>query len=147
METQVKRLVIIGIVIALVMTMGPAAVAADDDIQPSTYATIPFAIFGSGLALLGDIVGIIGEATMSAVFGIPLILRRIAVYIATPMADTVNNLTAETADTAGDVCEIVNNETSLDTGWLAHILRSIACALYTPFGAQNYTSGAFNPCG
>jgi hypothetical protein len=148
METQVKRLLVIGIVVALVVTMLPAVVSADDsNIEPSSYATIPFGILGRGLALIGSIVETIGQATTSTVFGIPLILRRIGIFIATRFADTLNIMAAETANTAGDVAEIVGNETSLDTGGVAGILRTIACALLTPFDTGNRTEGSFGPCG
>ena len=143
-----RRLVIIGIVVALMVTMVPAVVTADDgDIQPATYSTIPFAILGRGLAFIADIVETIAEGLSRTTYGIPLILRRIGVYIATGVGDTLNNLTSETAGTAADVAEIVGNETSLNTGGVVGVLRAIACALLTPFGTANYTGGTFDPCG
>lgn len=142
-----RKLVTISIVIALVVAMLPAVASADDgDIRPRTYATIPFAIVGSGLVLLGEIVATILEAVMGTVFGIPRILAGAGNYVADPVADTVNNLTAETADTAGEVCEVVDDATSLNTGGLANILNRIACLLLAPFGSQNYTGADFNPC-
>jgi hypothetical protein len=144
----VKKLVIIGTIVALVVTMLPAVVwAGDGDIDPSTYSTIPLGIVGSFVALVGRIVGIIGEATSTTVFGIPLMLQRIGVFVARGFADPLNTITVETTETAGDVAEIVGNETSLNTGWLVDIFRTIACAFLTPFGAGNCTEGPLGPCG
>ena len=51
-----KKLISIGVALALLVTfMVPVAVAAEEIVDPGTYAKTPFGILGSGIQLVGDI--------------------------------------------------------------------------------------------
>jgi hypothetical protein len=60
----VKKLISIGVALALLaMVVLPVGVAAD--IQPSSYAKIPFAIIGSLFEMIGDLLGLAGPLAWS----------------------------------------------------------------------------------
>jgi hypothetical protein len=138
----VKRLISIGVALALLSAaVAPVAVAADTYSPPDTYSQIPFAIIGSGFALVGQIAGVIGEALTSTLYGLPLILQKIGVYIGTGVANALNNLTSDTANLGGDICGIVGEETGSSLlGNIAQTFYEIAWAVWIPFGAANWTA-------
>jgi hypothetical protein len=85
----VKKLISIGVALALLaMVVVPAAVAADE-ITPSTYSKIPFAIIGSGIQMLGEVAGLAQDIVAAMGVSVPFDLGLIG-----PITDVVGNWTA-----------------------------------------------------
>jgi hypothetical protein len=67
----VKKLISIGIALALLVTFTvPVAVAAQDIVDPGTYSKTPFGILGSGIQLVGGIINDLAD--MIDTFGLPI---------------------------------------------------------------------------
>ena len=99
-----KKLISIGVVVALLALVVLPGVVGADTIMPSTYAKIPFGILSTGISLLGDIVtalpaSITGGTDLS---WIPTILNPVADWVGGPLA-WLTELTAWTMVTVGDV--------------------------------------------
>jgi hypothetical protein len=137
-----KRLISIGVALALLsLAAAPIAAAGDDYTRPDTYSQIPFSIVGSTLALIGDVL----HTIFGTLWGVPRIFERVGLFVGTSVAGGVNNLTGDTATLGGDVFEIIGEDSGSSIGAVADIFHTIACALFVPFG--NYTGTPFEPCG
>jgi len=150
----VKKLISIGVALALLtMAVVPGAVAAQD-IEPSTYAKIPFAIIGSGLELFADIWAIV-DTPGALDMGMPWIsdvLDEVAPWTAGPLAWSVDMLAwgvGLAADVLDGLFAISLIADALPAGVgdaLVGICDTIACGLVTTWSA-NVTGGEFTPCG
>jgi hypothetical protein len=143
----VKKLISIGVAIALLtMAVVPGAVAAQD-IEPSTYAKIPFAIIGSGIQLVGDIIEAVPMIAdqLPAGLDIKAVTDLVAPWTAGPLAWTVDML-AWGVDLMATVLEPVLETFAPDFAWATGIFEDIACGLCTPW-TDNVTGSAFTPCG
>jgi len=87
----VKKLISVGVALALLtMVVVPGAVAAQD-IEPDTYSKIPFAIVGSGIVLVGQIVDAMGD-TIDLPFDIVAITELVGPWTAEDLAWSVDML-------------------------------------------------------
>jgi len=151
----VKKLISIGVALALLtMAVVPGAVAAQD-IEPTMYSKIPFAIIGSGLELVADIWTIIDTPAPGLAIGMPWIadvFNAMAPWTAGPLAWSVDMLAwgvGLAADVLNGLFAISLIADALPAGVgdaLVGICDSIACGLVTTWSA-NVTGGAFTPCG
>ena len=83
-----KKLISIGVALALLtMAVVPGAVAAQ--ITPDTNAKIPFAIIGSGIQMLGEVLGLAQVIVEDMGVTIPIDLADVG-----PITDVVGNWTA-----------------------------------------------------
>ena len=148
-----KKLISIGVALALLtMAVVPAAVAADDPIEPSTFAKIPFAIIGSGLELFGAIWGPLDTALGIKMPWVGDVLADVAPFTAENLAWSVDML----AWGVGLVGDVIAAADTLVTGMgvtlpfklgdLKAITDSIACGLVQPW-SDNITGSEFTPCG
>ena len=86
-----KKLISIGVALALLaMVVMPGAVAAQ--ITPDTYAKIPFAIIGSGIELIGNVVAAIPMIADALPFPLQDVTDLVAPWTAGPLAWTVDML-------------------------------------------------------
>jgi hypothetical protein len=142
----VKKLISIGVALALLtMVVMPGAVAAQP-IEPTTFAKIPFAIIGSGIQLVGDMLDILGTE-----LGLPewldsALTEPIAQWAAGPLAWSVD-MVGWGVTLLGSIVEGVNPmiEDMLPEGLdLPGLINTIACALFQGYDA---ISGNFtDPC-
>jgi hypothetical protein len=148
----VKKLISIGVALALLtMAVVPGAVAAQDPIEPSTFAKIPFAIIGSGLELFADLWTIADPALGIGMTWIADVLDIAAPWTAGPLAWSVDML----AWGVGLVGEVIGAADALVTGMgvtlpfelgdLKAITDTIACGLVQPW-SDNITGSEFAPC-
>jgi len=152
----VKKLISVGVALALLaMVVLPLGVAAqcgygDDDVKPTTYAKIPFAIIQTGLMLVGDILGALPED-----MGIPTwiadITGAMAPWAGGPLAWTVDmmawgvSLVASVLDVLFSVPMIAEQLPEGIGEALVNVCNTIACALFQPFSC-NVTGAEFDPC-
>ena len=84
-----KKLISIGVALALLtMVVVPVGVAAQDVVDPGTYSKTPFGILGSGIQLIGDLLGDL-DPIIGAVADLPIDLADLA-----PIMDKVGGWTA-----------------------------------------------------
>jgi len=143
----VKKLISIGVALALLtMAVVPGAVAAQD-IEPTTFAKIPFAIIGSGIQLLGDLVEALPMISDQLPEGLDIKAATdlIAPWTAGPLAWTVDML-AWGVGLMADVLGPVLTEFAPDFAWATDIFDEVACGLCQPW-SDNISGTEFNPCG
>jgi len=143
----VKKLISIGVALALLtMVVVPGAVAAQD-IEPTTFAKIPFAIIGSGIQLLGDLVEALPMISDQLPEGLDIKAATdlIAPWTAGPLAWTVDML-AWGVGLMADVLGPVLTEFAPDFAWATDIFDEVACGLCQPW-SDNISGTEFNPCG
>ena len=151
-----KKLISIGVALALLtMVVVPGAVAAQDEIVPTTYAKIPFALIGSGLEMAADLWAIIDTPAPGLAIGMPWIaevLDVMAPWTAGPLAWTVDmlswgvGLAADVLDGLFDISLIADALPAGVGDALVGICDTIACGLVTAWSG-NVTGGTFTPCG
>jgi hypothetical protein len=125
----VKKLISIGVALALLIVVAvPGAVAAAP-ITPDTFAKIPFAIVGTGIQLVGDLLNILADP-----MGLPdwlnsNVTEPIAQWTAGPLAWSVDML-AWGAALLGDIMNLLPSSI-LDTipVDLEGLCNTIACGL------------------
>jgi len=142
----VKKLISIGVALALLtMAVVPAAVAADDYTPPATYAKVPFAIIQSGLELVGFLLGELGTELGLPDWLNPTLIDPIAEWAGGPLSWTVDML-AWGMSVGGDLMALITpmlgDTIPIDLGELFDI---IACDLMTCWSTTNCT-GEFCPC-
>lgn len=129
-----KKLISIGIVVALLaLVVLPAAVAADTYTPPTTYAKIPFAIVQSGFHLVGIILTSAGSA-----LGLPTwinadLMDSIGGWAGGPLAWTVDML-AWGVDLVGSIITPLASTLGLPD-WLPGVLSSISDGLRECYNA------------
>jgi hypothetical protein len=142
----VKKLICIGVALALLAMAVPGLVAAQcdyDGIAPTTYAKIPFAIVQSGFHL----VGIILEGAGSSL-GLPdwidaALVDDIGSWAGGPLSWSVDML-AWGLGLVGTILSTLAPVLSLPD-WLDDVVNTIACQLFAPFSC-NVTGATFTPC-
>lgn len=86
-----KKLISIGVALALLtMVLVPVGVAAQDPVEdPGTYSKTPFGILGSGLQMVGGVLGDLGPILTAAGIELPIDLADLA-----PITDRIGDWTA-----------------------------------------------------
>jgi len=150
----VKKLISIGVALALLtMVVVPGAVAAED-IEPTTYAKIPFAIIGSGLQLVADVWGIL-DTPGALDIGMPWIgevFDVMAPWTAGPLGWTVDMLSwgvslfGAVLTDAQALVLAMGIDLPIDLAEVGKLCDTIACGLLQPW-ADNITGSEFTPCG
>jgi len=145
----VKKLISIGVALALLTMAVVPGVAAAQYTEPDTFAKVPFAIIQSGLELVGDVV-----TALPAEMGIPAwiadVTDTIAPWAGGPLSWTVDMLgwgIALVGDVIGALDPIIAPiaELPFELTALSGIFDTIACGLFTPFGGV--VAPPFDPCG
>jgi hypothetical protein len=134
----VKKLISIGIVVALLaLVVLPAAVAADTYTPPVTFAKIPFAIVQSGFHLVGIILTAAGTALGLPTWINAALLDSIGGWAGGPLAWSVDML-AWGVDLVSSILTPLASTLGLPT-WLPGVLTSLADGLRECYSAGNCT--------
>ena len=128
-----KKLISIGVALALLVTfMVPAAVAADD--PPPTYAKIPFTIIGEGIALVGELVSMADtKLGLGLGFDVAQFTDPISSFTQNILGYTVDMLAWFMYAVAGLAGPLIT-EFAPDMGWIGDMLNDLWCYFFTPFG-------------
>jgi hypothetical protein len=145
----VKKLISIGVALALLtMMVMPALVAAQcdyEDVQPTTYAKIPFAILESGFTMLSQLLTVLGAVTPS--LGIPTwladVVEVIGPWTGGPLSWSVDML-GWGLGIVGTLLDALAVALGLPD-WLAPTVQNLACAVFMPYNC-NVTGVEFEPC-
>lgn len=145
-----KKLISIGVALALLTMAVMPGVAAAQYTEPDTFAKVPFAIIESGFVLVGILLDALGTD-----LGLPEwldsgLMNDIGGWAGGPLAWTVDMLgwgIALVGDVIGALDPIVSAVATLpiDLADLGGIFDTIACSLFTPFGGV--VAPPFDPCG
>jgi hypothetical protein len=136
------------------MVVVPGAVAAQD-IPPTTYAKLPFAIIGNGLYLLESILDelVTAELLPSTLEWLPALMPLMGDFAAGPLAWTVDmlawgvSLVGALMGAVQDALDAMGIDLGdIDLGGLTPLFDTIACGLFQPWSA-NVTGADFTPCG
>jgi len=141
----VKKLISIGVALALLtMAVVPATVAAAD-YTPDTFAKIPFGIIASGIDLLGEVISAVPMIAdqLPAGLNITAITGLVAPWTAGPLSWTVDMM-AWGVDLMSKVMGPVLHEFAPDFEWATEIFDTVACGLTTCFSSN--CTGEFCPC-
>ena len=143
-----KKLVSIGVALALLtMVVVPVGVAAQDQIvDPGTYSKTPFGILGSGIQLIGSIIGDLSGVIdpYIADFGmdsadIAGITTRVGEWTGVDMA-WMTDMTAWSMVLLGDVMKVADPvisevaEIPIDLGDVSDIFYVVGARLWDPWG-------------
>jgi len=128
----VKKLISIGVALALLVTfMVPVAVAAGD--PPPTYAKIPFTIMGEGIDLVGQLVTMAdSKLGLGLGFDVTQFTTPIAHFTQDILGYTVDMLAWGLYALAG-LADPVITEFAPDMGWIGDLLNDLWCYFFTPF--------------
>jgi len=129
----VKKLISIGVALALLtMAVVPGVVAADD--PPPTYAKIPFTIIGEGVNLVGSLVSMAdSKLGLGLGFDVAQFTAPIAAFTQGPLSYTVD-MVAWGLDIVVQALDVILPEFMPDFAWLADVLDDIMCKIFMPFG-------------
>ena len=144
-----KKLISIGVALALLtMAVVPGAVAAEDGITPDTYAKIPFAIIGSGIQLVGEVMGLAQGIVDAMGVDLPFDLTDIGpitdvigTWTAGPLSWTVDML-AWGMNLAGSLYGTLDTMFEIGYPGIGELLVDASCGLRTCFDdtcAGNFT--------
>jgi hypothetical protein len=144
----VKKLISIGVALALLtMVVVPVGVAAQDVEDPGTYSKTPFGILGSGLQLVGDLLGDL-QPIISEVAELPIdladltpILDKVGGWTAVDLA-WMTDMSAWSMVLVGDVAKssvgllgaLGVDEETLPMGDVAEMLYVVGARLWDPWG-------------
>ena len=133
-----KKLISIGVALALLATVVlPVAVAADD--PPPTYAKIPFTIVGEGLALIGSLVSSLdAKMDLGLPFDVSQITAPLADFTQGPLSYTVD-MVAWGLDILAQILEQIVPVYMADFDWIVTLMFDIICKLFMPFGELEAT--------
>jgi len=146
----VKKLISIGVALALLtMMVMPALVAAQegcptsDYTYPTTFAKIPFAIVESGFVLVGLLM-----ETLAEPLGLPDwltadLFNTIGSWAGGPLGWSVDML-GWGLGVVGAILGALPEDLGLPT-WLPDVVNTIVCQMFTPFSC-NITGDPFVPC-
>jgi len=153
----VKKLISIGVALALLVTfMVPVAVAAEDIVDPGTFSKTPFGILGSGIQLIGDLLGDL-QPIISEVAELPIdladltpIMDKVGGWTAVDLA-WMTDMTAWSMVLVGDVAKssvgllgaLGVDEETLPMGDVADMLYVVGARLWDPWG--EYAGAAVLP--
>jgi len=141
----VKKLISIGVALALLtMAVVPVAVAAED-YTPDTFAKVPFGIIASGIDLVGKVIEAVPmiKDQLPAGLDITAVTNLVAPWTAGPLSWTVDMM-AWGVDLMSKVMGPVLTEFAPDFAWATDIFDTIACGLTTCFSSN--CTGEFCPC-
>ena len=153
-----KKLISIGVALALLtMVVVPVAVAAQDEIvNPGTFSKTPFGILGSGIQLIGDLLGDL-DPIIGAVADLPIdladlapIMDKVGGWTAVDLA-WMTDMTAWSMVLVGDVAKssvgllgaLGVDEETLPMGDVAEMLYVVGARLWDPWG--EYAGAAVLP--
>jgi hypothetical protein len=150
----VKKLISIGVALALLaMAVVPAAVAAAD-VVPTTYAKIPFAIVQSGFYMLGCLMGDLGSILEAAGMTLPIdladltpIFNTLGGFVGTPLAWSVDMM-AWGVNMVACIVDLIAGPLGLPD-YVADIIGCITDALGKCYPAQeecSNVSNTYHPC-
>jgi len=130
----VKKLISIGVALALLVTfMVPVAVAADD--PPPTYAKIPFTIIGEGISLVGELVTMADtKLGLGLGFDVTQFTDPIAGFTQNILGYTVDMLAWFMYAVAGLAGPVIH-EFAPDMDWIGDLLNDLWCYFFTPFNS------------
>jgi len=146
----VKKLISIGVALALLtMVVVPVGVAAQDEItDPGTYSKTPFGILGSGIQLVGNLLGDLSPILDAAGISLPIdlgdlqpVTEKLGGWTAVNMA-WLTDMAAWSMVLAGDVAKTSTgvlsafgvDESTLPMGDIADILYVVGARLWDPWG-------------
>jgi hypothetical protein len=146
----VKKLISIGVALALLTMAVMPGVAAAQYTPPDTFSKVPFAIIQSGFELVGTILDALGGE-----LGLPdwlnsALMDDIGGWAGGPLSWTVDMLgwgIALVGDVVGALDPIISPiaELPFALSELGGLFDTIACGLFTPFGGV--IAPPFDPCG
>jgi len=153
----VKKLISIGVALALLtMVVVPVGVAAQDVEDPGTFSKTPFGILGSGIQLIGDLLGDL-DPIIGAVADLPIdladlapIMDKVGGWTAVDLA-WMTDMTAWSMVLVGDVMKtsvpllgaLGVDEETLPMGDVAEMLYVVGARLWDPWG--EYAGAAVLP--
>jgi hypothetical protein len=150
----VKKLISIGVVLALLtLAVVPAVTAAQDcdypdgdgtGIKPETYAKIPFAILEAGFAMVGEILDVLPADLGLPEFVNSDLINVIGGFAGGPLSWTVDML-GWGLSLVGGVLGSLAEPLGLPD-WLEPLVNEIACGLFTPFECVVAGAPPFDPC-
>jgi hypothetical protein len=146
----VKKLISVGVALALLTMAIMPGVAAAQYTEPDTFAKTPFAIIESGFVLVGILLDALGGD-----LGLPDwldsgLMNDIGGWAGGPLSWTVDMLgwgISLVGDVIGALDPIISPIATLPFALsdLSGIFDTIACGLFTPFGGV--VAPPFDPCG
>jgi len=146
----VKKLISIGVALALlVMVMVPVGVAAQDIEDPGTFSKTPFGILGSGIQLVGELLGDLGPILEAADIALPLdlatlspITEKLGGWTAVDLS-WMTDMTAWSMVAAGDVIStvlgvpfIADAMGTTDLGGIEDVFYVLSARLWDPWGTS-----------
>ena len=152
-----KKLISIGVALALLtMVVVPVGVAAQEVEDPGTFSKTPFGILGSGIQLVGNLLGDFGPILTAAGIELPIdladlqpITEQIGDWSAVDLA-WMTDMTAWTMVTAGDVISTVLGVDFIadalgdtDLTGIEDVFYVVAARLWDPWG--EYAGAAILP--
>jgi len=147
----VKKLISIGVALALLtMAVVPGAVAAQDPIEPTAYSKIPFAIVGSGMYLVGCLLGDLQPVLDGMGVTLPFnladlspVMNKVGEWTAGPLGWSVD-MVAWGVGLMGTILNTLGTTLGLPD-WIDDLMDSIADGLkecWTPVCGD----GPYDPC-
>jgi hypothetical protein len=127
---MVKKLISIGVALALLTMVVVPGVVAAQEIKPSSYAKIPFAILGSGIQLVGKLVDAEAIVTdnLPAGLDVPAATELVAQWTAGPLGWSVDML-AWAISVVSDLVEPVLSHFASGYEWMCtEVLDTLALA-------------------
>ena len=147
-----KKLISIGVALALLTMAVMPGVAAAQYTEPDTFAKVPFAIIQSGFELVENIwPGLSAALGMEDLDWVADVMGDVGEWAGGPLAWTVDmlgwgiSLVGSIVAALDPIITAVAGELPLDLGDLASVFDTIACSLFTPFGGV--VAPPFDPCG
>jgi hypothetical protein len=140
----VKKLISIGVAVALLaMVVLPVAVAADYT-PPQTYAKVPFAIVQSGFELLGDLLTALGGDLGLPSYLNESLMNTIGGWAGGPLSWSVDML-AWGLELGSEIWTLVDTTFGIGYPAIGQILTITSCKLMTCWSASN-CSGYLPAC-
>jgi hypothetical protein len=150
----VKKVISIGIALALLVMAVTPAITAAQYTEPDTYAKIPFAIVGNMFLLLEEVlVALTDGGLLPDTFSwLPDLMQPIGDFVTGPLGWTVDMLAWGLGGIGGTlftelsaVLEGLGVDLGIDLAPVGDLLNSLACAMFAPFSP--ITGADWNPCG
>ena len=153
-----KKLISIGVALALLtMVVVPVGVAAQDEVvDPGTFSKTPFGILGSGIQLVGNVLGDLGPILTAAGIELPIdlatlspITEQIGGWTAVDLS-WMTDMTAWSMVTAGDMVStvlgvpfIADAMGETDLSGIEDVFYVLSARLWDPWG--EYAGAAVLP--
>ena len=147
-----KKLVSIGIALALLTMAVMPGVAAAQYTEPDTFAKVPFAIIQSGFELVENIWPDLSAALgMTDLDWVADVMGEVGGWAGGPLAWTVDmlgwgvSLVGDVIGALDPIISAVAGDLPIDLADLSSVFDTVACSLFTPFGGV--VAPPFDPCG